>query len=101
LKLPKILTVKPLGDYRLWLTFSNGQSGEVNLDDVVGAPGLLGKLADRDLFGQVYVAGGTLEWPNGVDLDPIVLYCEATGTPIKKIIPWAEDFVKPNYARQK
>ena len=95
--LPQVESVRPLGEYRLWLTFSTGEAGEVDLDDVVGAPGILGELADQELFAQVYLSGGTLECPNGADVDPIVLYCEATGTPIKQVIPWAEEFVKPNY----
>ncbi len=63
----------------------------------------MGELADPSSSAHVFVdpESGTLAWPNGIDFDPIVLYCEATGTPIKKIIPWAEEFVKPNYAQPK
>jgi hypothetical protein len=82
------------------LEFSDGREGDVDFgDEFVGAPGRLGRLADQAFFGKVYLdtESGTIAWPNEIEFDPIVLYCEATGTPIKKLIPSAEEFVKPNY----
>ena len=41
-------------------------------------------LANVSYFAQVAVdpEAHTLVWPHGVDLDPDVLYSEATGTPL-------------------
>lgn len=46
--------------------------------------GVFAPLKDIAYFAQVAVdpEAGTLVWPNGVDLDPDVLYSEATGTPL-------------------
>jgi hypothetical protein len=76
---PKILKAKYLGGYRLHLTFQSGESGELNLqDDIVGAGGVFAPLEDLDYFAQVLINDetGTIAWPNGVDLDPVVLYLE-------------------------
>ena len=101
-KLPHITSVQYLGEFRVRLGFSDGREGEVDFgDEFVDAPGRLGQLADRDFFSRVFLdkEAGTIAWPNKVDFDPIVLYCEATGTPLKEIIPSAEELLKRNYRK--
>jgi hypothetical protein len=49
-----------------------------------GAPkfkGVFAELADTSRFREVRVDSelGTIVWPNGADLDPMVLYCAITG----------------------
>jgi hypothetical protein len=43
-------------------------------------------LKDRACFAQVRVGPefGTIVWPNGADLDPLVLYSRITGSPLPK-----------------
>lgn len=88
-ELPRIVAVRPSGDYRLELKFNDGTVGEVDLAGwVVGAGGVFEPLRDAEFFRRVRVnpEAGTIEWPTGVDLCPDVLYSRATGTPI----PFAE-----------
>jgi len=65
--------VKPLSDYRLELTFENK---EIKIFDVKPYlnTGLFKTLKDNNYFKMVKVSYDTIEWPNGVDLDPEVLY---------------------------
>ena len=65
--------VKPLSDYRLELTFENK---EIKIFDVKPYldTGLFKTLKDDTYFKMVKVSYDTIEWPNGVDLDPEVLY---------------------------
>ena len=65
--------VKPLSDYRLELTFENN---EIKIFDVKPYldTGLFKTLKDDNYFKMVKVSYDTIEWPNGVDLDPEVLY---------------------------
>lgn len=51
---------------------------------VLNRGGVFRPLEDVIYFAQVSVdpEGQTLVWPNGVDLDPDVLYSEAFGVPI-------------------
>jgi hypothetical protein len=65
--------VKALNDYELELTFENK---EVKIFDVKPylETGLFTILKDKNIFRMVKVSYDTIEWPNGIDLDPEVLY---------------------------
>ena len=83
--LPRIKSVRYIQDYRLELTFSDGVRAEIDFrTKIVGRGGMFTPLEDVGFFRQVRVdpEAGTLVWPNDVDLDPDVLYSEATGTPL-------------------
>ena len=80
---PRIQDVTHLHDYTLRLTFTDGLVADLDLATrIVGRGGVFLPLADVAFFQQVAVdpEARTLVWPNGVDLDPDVLYAEATGT---------------------
>ncbi len=83
---PRIVDVKHIRDYVLALTFVDGTQAELDFAaKVVGRSGVFKPLAEISFFAQVKVdpEAGTLVWPNDVDLDPDVLYSEATGTSIQ------------------
>jgi hypothetical protein len=71
----RIISVHVLGHYELRLGFSNGSSRDVNLAGALHGP-VFEPLADPDFFDQVHVDDklGTVVWPNGADLDPLVLH---------------------------
>ncbi len=82
---PRITKVRHLDHYRLELTFDNGQSADMDFaKKILGHGGVFAPLHDVNFFKQVQVdtEAGTLVWPNGVDLDPDVLYSEAMGVPL-------------------
>lgn len=84
---PRITHVKYLQDYQLELTFADGIVATLDFKPrIVGKGGVFLPLEDIAYFKQVRVdpVGGTLVWPNEVDLDPDVLYSEATNTPLPK-----------------
>jgi hypothetical protein len=68
---------KALENYKLELTFENK---EVKIFDVKPYlhTGLFKTLKDKNLFKMVKVSFDSIEWPNGVDLDPEVLYEKST-----------------------
>ncbi len=85
---PRIAEVRHIGNYRLELTFTNGEKAELDLADrIVGRGGVFAPLEDVDFFKKVKVdsEAGTLVWPNEVDLCPDVLYSEATGKPLPEL----------------
>ena len=87
--LPRITAAKPVGDYRLHLTFSDGTAGEVDLrSQIIGRGGVFQPLENPRFFDQVRVDPefGTVVWPNDVDLDPDVLYALATGGPLQSAV---------------
>ncbi len=85
---PRIKRVKHLQNYRLALTFTNGETGEIDLRDrIVNRGGVFLALEEIAVFKQVQVdpESGTLVWPNGVDLDPDVLYSKTMAVPLAKL----------------
>lgn len=83
---PRVTAVRHVESYRLELTFSDGVQVVLDFEDrIVGSGGVFLPLEDVAFFKQVRVdpEARTIVWPNDVDLDPDVLYSEATGTPIE------------------
>lgn len=74
----RIQAVSVLPDYRLAVTFHDGQSGIVDCANILYSttPGIYAQLADPAFFAQVKLELGALTWPNGADLDPGWLHDE-------------------------
>ena len=70
---PRVVEVVAMEEYRLLIIFSNGEIAtfEVGpyLKDNFWAP-----LKNVDLFKAVKVAGGSIEWANGIDFCPDEIY---------------------------
>ena len=71
----RVTTAQVLGHYRLRVGFSDGSSRDVDLRGELHGP-VFEPFADPDFFAQVRVDDelGTVVWPNGADLDPLVLH---------------------------
>ncbi len=84
--MPEITHVKPLKGRRLQVTFSDGITAVLEMDQVLqrGYGGVFSPLMDEAYFATVRVDSelGTIVWPNGADVCPDVLYSHATGEPI-------------------
>ena len=76
-----IKEVKSLEDYKLLLTFENGEMREFDMAPYMDK-GLFRELKDVNLFSKVNVSFDTVEWDNGIDLCPEVLYEESV--PVNK-----------------
>jgi hypothetical protein len=72
-RIPKVTAVEVRPPYGLRLTFDDGVSREVDLSDELWGP-MFEPLRDPGFFARVEVEHGTVVWPNGVDLDPLVLH---------------------------
>jgi hypothetical protein len=66
---PRVISAQCQDDYRVTVTFSNNEQRIIDISPYLSF-GVFGKLKDINLFQQVRVAFGTIEWPGGVDLDP-------------------------------
>lgn len=74
---PRIAHVRVVGPHAVELTFTDGARGVVDLAArLAGRSGVFEPLRDPAYFARVHVDedAGTIAWPNGVDLDPDVLY---------------------------
>jgi len=79
-----VVEVRPLDGYRLHLCFDDGAEGVVDVSARVRFDGVFAPLRDPEYFRRVRVDAelGTIVWPNGADLDPLVLYSLVTGEPL-------------------
>ena len=73
--IPKVVEVRHLEGYKLWLRFRDGVSGTVDLSSELWGP-VFEPLKDVTLFAQaaIHPELETVTWPNGADLAPEFLY---------------------------
>lgn len=79
---PRVKEVVAMNDYRLRLTFSNGETGVYDCTPLLNF-GIFCELTDVRYFRKVAVAYGTVVWPNSQDICPDTLYLDSvreTGT---------------------
>lgn len=71
----QIAEVTPLEPYKVWVRFSDGVSGSIDLSNLVGK-GVFAAWKDPEVFKRVAIdpESHTLGWPGGIDIAPEVLY---------------------------
>ncbi|MBI4331171.1 MAG: DUF2442 domain-containing protein [Chloroflexi bacterium] len=76
----RIVQVKPLKNYRLWLKFSDGVEGNVDLSHLAGK-GVFAAWKDAKFFKSVFIdpESQTVAWEGGIDLCPDTSYAEILG----------------------
>lgn len=68
--------VKPLDNYNLLLTFENNEQRIFDMSSYM-EKGIFSELKDQNIFKSVRINFDTIEWGNGADLDPELLYKES------------------------
>jgi hypothetical protein len=73
----RLIAAWPLERYQIWLAYTDGTEGAVDLEDQL-APWSLEPLRDLREFRRLKLDRGQnlLVWPNGIELDPTALYYE-------------------------
>jgi len=73
--LPKLQEATYQGDYRIWLRFSDGVEGEIDLERELWGE-VFQPLKDKARFAELSLDEelGTVIWPNGADFAPEFLY---------------------------
>jgi hypothetical protein len=70
----KPIAVKALPGYKLWVKYSDGVEGQVDLSYLVGK-GVFSLWNDENLFKKVYIgSGGEIAWSDEIDLCPDSIY---------------------------
>lgn len=85
--LHEIHGVLPISDYRVILEFDEGEYRVVSIRPFIAKGGFFTSLNDKNVFKTVRVSeSNTIEWENGVDLDPDVLYVQSLPLEIPQVI---------------
>ncbi|MDZ7660849.1 DUF2442 domain-containing protein [Thiohalophilus sp.] len=73
--LPRLKEAKYRGDYRIWLSFTDGVEGEIDLFGELWGE-IFEPLKDKDRFKKFELNAelDTITWPNGADFAPEFLY---------------------------
>ena len=94
MKFPKVVSVKALEKYKVFVTFDDGVSCILDLHSLAGK-GVFSYWEENDNFNKVFVHPDLhcITWPGELDIDTINAYCT-----IREINP--EDFLhsKKEYA---
>ena len=84
--------VEPRDGYRIWLSYSDGTAGEINLSHLAGH-GVFKAWSDRKCFKAVRITSyGAIAWGNDIELCPDALYMRLTGKSIEEIPDTATSF---------
>jgi len=73
----KISEVKYISGYDIRVTFDDGISGIVHLNDLV-EKGIFKVLQDKDQFSKVYTTGSSIAWSDELEIDATKIYLEIT-----------------------
>jgi len=81
------ILVKALPDYRIYIKFSDGAEGEVDLSDLAGQ-GVFEAWKDPRAFEAVRIGPGRqVQWGNEIELCPDALYLRLTGKTPEEVFP--------------
>ena len=85
--MPKPLEVKPLPNFRLWLRYDDGVSGEVDLSNLAGR-GVFKAWEQEEFFKGVRIGSHKeISWSDDIDLCPDSLYMKLTNKTPEDMFP--------------
>ena len=73
---PRVEKVKPLKDFQLLISFTNGEEKLFDIKPYLDK-GVFKALKDINLFNQAHVAWGTVVWNEDLDMSPDTLYLDS------------------------
>jgi hypothetical protein len=71
----EIISVKPMPDFKLQVTFDDGVCGVIDLKEYI-KHGIFSVLQTRDLFDKVYTNGYAIAWNEDLEIDALAIYAE-------------------------
>ena len=91
--------VEPRSGHRIWLRFSDGAAGEIDLSDLVGR-GVFESWNSRTFFETVHIKKtGGIAWGKDVELCPDALYLRLTGNSVEDVMPDVKALLEDMEAR--
>ena len=79
--------VEPRDGYRIWIRYSDGAAGVVDLSHLAGR-GVFKAWKNRTFFCSVHLtANGAVAWDEDVELCPDALYIRLTNKAVEEVMP--------------
>jgi hypothetical protein len=75
--IPHVIEAKYVNDYKVWVRFNDGLSGEIDLSTELDGT-IFEPLKDKAYFNQFSVRYNTISWENGADFAPEFLWEKIT-----------------------
>lgn len=83
----RLIEVKALPGFRIWLRYDDGTEGEVNLSDLAGR-GVFKAWNDASFFASARLGShGEIQWGDVIDICPDAMYLRLTGKSPEEIFP--------------
>lgn len=81
----RVTQIEARDGYRIWLSYSDGTAGEINLSHLVGH-GVFKAWNDCKCFEMVHITShGAIAWGDDIELCPDALYMRLTGKSIAEM----------------
>lgn len=85
--MPKIVEIRPLKRFRLWLKYDDRKQGEIDLSHLAGR-GVFSAWDEPGVFESAHLGPqGQVTWGNGLELCPDALYLRLTGKTPEQMFP--------------
>jgi hypothetical protein len=85
--MPELVEVKALEGYKIWVRYSDGEQGVVDLSDLAGR-GVFAHWNDDRRFRSVHLGpGNAVSWTDEVELCPDSVYLRLTAKAPEEVLP--------------
>lgn len=92
--MPVPTEVKPLDNYRLWVKFSDGVEGIVDLSEFA-REGVFALWNDYREFQRVHIGpGDEIAWSDQIDMCPDAIYLKITGKKPQELFPKLQELIQ-------
>lgn len=81
---PRIIRAKALEDYKIELLYETGELKIYDMNELINTCGFYKNLKDKNEFKRIEIVGLTIQWENGEDVAPELLYDDSILLRIEK-----------------